>query len=353
MSWSTHSLPSPPLVVPSMPVVSVSRSSAAGGAHLSGPTSGVASAAAVDPRRSSLEDLDTLLLMRGRSSSAHSMVSSSSLGVCEESVSEESSQESGSDSDETNDSPAELRQPRRHTRANEQDAEHEEDAKHADHMLTLEGMHAYLAFANAQQQFAPIAPSTTALPSASSMRKAASAADFKTFTANFGTSSRRASAGFGVGSRNLGVLTACYNNPWGGRHPMPPTPPTADSGSHSLAGSANASSNSLVGVPPTAMRSSMSQAMLAAAATAASYSRPARDDSVPPLVPQFSLGSFVKYDGQPRKRRHEIAMVTDKLRDMQYEIGRLNRKIKEYEVRPGTAAGTRSTSEHRQCVRLP
>jgi len=51
--------------------------------------------------------------------------------------------------------------------------------------------------------------------------------------------------------------------------------------------------------------------------------------SVPPLVAHFSLASVTKYDGRARTRRNEIAMVTEKLREMQYEVSRLNRKIRE------------------------
>ena len=53
--------------------------------------------------------------------------------------------------------------------------------------------------------------------------------------------------------------------------------------------------------------------------------------SAAPLVAHFSLAGITKYNGQPRRHRSELAMVTEKLREMQYEVSRLHRKIREYE----------------------
>ena len=156
------------------------------------------------------------------------------------------------------------------------------------------------------------------------MRKAQSAADFKSFSSN----ARR-----GVGRNrgadiDLGVLTPFYSIETG---TFVATAGASGSQPHSggLGASANASSSSL-----TTLRASISHAVLSSAATrggGASSRGSANTAPGAPLVAHFSLGGGSKYNGQVRGQRRELAMVTEKLREMAYEVSRLHRKIKEYE----------------------
>jgi hypothetical protein len=71
---------------------------------------------------------------------------------------------------------------------------------------------------------------------------------------------------------------------------------------------------------------SRSSAALAAAAAAAAA---AASKDTAPLVAHFSLSGLPKSNGQPRAERSELAMLTEKLREMQYEVSRLHRKLRE------------------------
>jgi hypothetical protein len=225
---------------------------------------------------------------------------------------------------------------------------------HTESQEDISGLRAvavYNGWPNSHAAAAGSVASAVSSSSIASMRKAASAADFKSYTspARNRTTLRGASSGAGTGighananaHRNLGVLTTFYASGGSGAGStaagLNGTQPNTGSLNASGHGSSNSLSNMRVSTSHAALSSAIGgpHSISAASASSASASRALLSRShsgvIPPLIPQFSLTSSHHYDGQPRRRRAEIAMVTDKLRDMQYEIGRLSRKIKEYE----------------------
>lgn len=150
------------------------------------------------------------------------------------------------------------------------------------------------------------------LPFTSPMRKAQSAADFKSFSSHSRSShpGRGRGGGGGGGPGDLGVLTPFYSSETGTFVGSGTAAGGAGlvSGSRplSVGGSGNASSSSLHNA---SLRASTSHAVLQSSGGASA-------SSGPPLVAHFSLSSGPKSNGQPRGQRSELAMVTEKLREM-------------------------------------
>jgi hypothetical protein len=215
------------------------------------------------------------------------------------------------------------------------------------------------------------------------LRKAASALDFRSIRPGDVTVQGVSGGGTLIEANDLGLLTPFYSVETGTfvpDHDNSGGGTTAGAGgslstahhknsggvlyaqhsaSNSLGGSLNASSGSLntlrastshavlsyggggaasvplpAGSPNGTMRHASSSSGLSALGSSAALSsltnlQSSASGGRAPLVAHFSLSGAPKSNGQPRGSESELAMLTEKLREMQYEMSRLHRKLRE------------------------